>query len=554
MQLKRQLPRLYRLAVLLAIAWLVHAQHQWKQAHRDPALTIEEAIPFFPTVTEVGPRVPPYHTQSVHDATGRKLGSLLHTSPEADYLRGYAGPSDVLVALDPTGRVMGTSLRSSEDTADHVAAITEDRRFWSAFHGLALGSPGDPDIDVVSSATLTCNAIIQSVVNRLGGVATSILFPTGILLVEVQELLPQAASMRPHPKWAGVHIVYDASSNKVAHALRTAPSQDTLLGYQGPSDILILLDSETEKVLGLRLRKSFENKDYYQRIIEHEGYLKIYNEYTVNEVAGIDYAAAGIEGVSGATLTSWALAEAVKRRLTGFLAEGESPPAPTLLARRDYLLILLTMGALLMAFTKLRGLVWLRTAWQVVLVLVLGYLTGDLLSQALLAGWAQNGIAWQESIGLITLSTAAFVIPWTTGRQLYCHHLCPHGALQQWMQKLPLPTVKVAPRVHQVLTALPVLLLALVLGSVMLGLALNLASLEAFDAYLFRVAGWMSIAIALLGLLASAFIPLAYCKYGCPTGLLLKFLRWRGASERFDRRDLVAGVFLLAAGLIHWTA
>ncbi|NIP94636.1 MAG: hypothetical protein GWO24_14810, partial [Akkermansiaceae bacterium] len=68
--------------------------------------------------------------------------------------------------------------------------------------------------------------------------------------------------------------------------------------------------------------------------------------------------------------------------------------------------------------------------------------------------------------------------------------------------------------------------MALVLASVMLGLGLNLAAMEAFDAYLFRVAGWMSIAIAIAGLLASAFIPLAYCKYGCPTGLLLKFVRW----------------------------
>lgn len=550
--ISKQLPRLYRIAVLLAIVWLVHAQHERTWAARKPALTLDQAAQFFPGATRLAPPVPPYRQQLVSKADGTTIGMVLHTAPDSDRFRGYAGASDALLALDPTGRVIGASLLSSEDTRDHVEAIIENERFWRSFRGLVLGAPGHPEIDVVSGSTLTSDAIIQSVVDRLGGVAESSLFPTEILLAEVRLLLPAAASMEPHPTWTGVRIVYDDSGNKIAHALRTAPSQDTLLGYQGPSDVLVLLDREGERVMGLRLRKTFDNEQYTGRVASDEAYLRLYDGQTVRAVAEVDYESRGIEGVSGATLTSWVIAESVKRRLQAFLADRERPPPPPFFGLRDYLLMAMTIGALVMAFTPLRGKSWLRVAWQIITVAVLGFVTGDLISQALLAGWAQHGLPWRESIGLVLLAGAAFVVPWTTGKQLYCHHLCPHGALQQWMQRLPVSTLKVSGKLHRLLSAVPVVLLALVLASVLLGLGLNLAAVEAFDAYLFRVAGWSSIAIAVAGLFASAFIPLAYCKYGCPTGLLLKFLRWRSAGERFAWRDAMAGTFLLAAATVYY--
>lgn len=530
------------------IAGLVYSHHQRARAQRNTSLLVSQVTGIFPDAVELGPRKAPHGQREVQGKDGRLLGLVLHTSPEADRFRGYSGPSDVLIAMDPTGRVIGASLLSSEDTLDHVEAVVEDAAFWKSFHGLALGSPGRPDVDVVSGSTLTSDAIAQAVVSRLGGVGESSLFPTGILLVEVRQLLPAAASMEDHPSWSGVQMIYDGSGSLIAHALRTAPSQDSLIGYQGPTDVLVLLDGEAETVLGLRFRKSFDNEDYYERILEDDDYLALYNGRSVEEVAAIDYEEAGIEGVSGATLTSWAVAESVKRRLASFHAERTAPPGPALpFDWRDGLLALLTGGALLMAFTRLRGKPAVRVAWQLVLVVILGFLLGDLLSQALLAGWVSNGVHWRDAGGLLLLAAASFLVPWTTGKQLYCHHLCPHGALQQWIQRLPLPRVKVPARLHRVLGSLPAVLLALVLASIMLGLGINLAALEAFDAYLFRVAGWASITVAVVGLLASAFVPLAYCKYGCPTGLLLKFLRWRGAGDRFDRRDLVAGIFLLGA-------
>ena len=96
----------------------------------------------------------------------------------------------------------------------------------------------------------------------------------------------------------------------------------------------------------------------------------------------------------------------------------------------------------------------------------------------------------------------------------------------------------------------PAAILGLVLVAALGQLDLNLAAIEPFDAFSFRVAGWLTIAIALTGMIASFFVPMAYCRFGCPTGTLLSFLRFNRQSHMIHPRDCVAVVMLLVALLI----
>jgi len=65
-----------------------------------------------------------------------------------------------------------------------------------------------------------------------------------------------------------------------------------------------------------------------------------------------------------------------------------------------------------------------------------------------------------------------------------------------------------------------------------------------------RVAGWATLSIAVIGLLVSLLVPMAYCRYGCPTGAVLNYVRLRGVGDRFQARDLAALALLgLAIGL-----
>jgi polyferredoxin len=149
---------------------------------------------------------------------------------------------------------------------------------------------------------------------------------------------------------------------------------------------------------------------------------------------------------------------------------------------------------------------------------------------------------------LALLAGSALLVPLATGRQLYCHHVCPHGAAQQWLGRLTRRKVGLPPAVAAGLSRLPAVLLGLLFLLVLGGVPVNPAAWEPFDAWVFRASGVASIVLAVAGLAASVFHPLAYCRFGCPTGALLKFLRSGGSQDRFGPRDWAA-LALLAAGV-----
>lgn len=519
------LVRLYRLAVIATIAWLIYERSQVAPVQGDFRL-------LFPGGDHI-------EDGRVFDSANKPLGYFLTTSPSSDHLTGYSGPTNVALALDRTGKLTAARIIASADTPDHVDSVINDSDFWNQHLGLSLGSPGNPEIDAVSGSTLTSSAISRSIIERLGGLTTSRLFPTDILLAE----LPEAATIEEHPEWPGVQIMYDDQRTILAYALRTAPSQEYLYGYQGPTDVLIVLDQTATKVTRLRFRKSYDNEEYYERILDDPTWLELYNGLSINEILAIDQSK--IEGVSGATHTSWAIADSVARRLARF--ESDRSPKPVDIPWRNITLIALTIGAMIFSFTKLRGNPIARTIWQITVIISLGLILGDLLSQALFLGWARHGLPFSDSWGLILLAIASLLTPWASGHQLYCHQLCPHGFLQRWLGRLPVKPIKIPSTIHKTLSHLPSMLLVILVASVLLGASWNLADWEGFDAWLWRSAGLATIAIAVTGLAASIFSPLAYCKYGCPTGALFKFLRKSSGSNRLGLRDLIAGLLCISS-------
>jgi len=202
-----------------------------------------------------------------------------------------------------------------------------------------------------------------------------------------------------------------------------------------------------------------------------------------------------------------------------------------------------------MAFTRLRGRAWVRHGHHALLVVYVGFIAGELLSQGLLAGWAAHGTPWRSAPGLLLLAAVALLGPVLTSKQLYCHHICPHGALQQLLARRLRWQWKVPAGVDRALSRLPFVLLAFVFLTVVFGWGVDLNALEPFDAYVFRVAGWASIGIAVIGVVASLFTPLAYCKYGCPTGAVFKLIRFTGDGDRLGARDWIAAGLIAVVGL-----
>ena len=82
------LVRIYRLAVIFLIAWLLHQESPLPTT----AIDCSQA---FPSGTA-------YDTESheVRNADNKLLGYYLTTSPQTDHLRGYSGPTNLGLALD----------------------------------------------------------------------------------------------------------------------------------------------------------------------------------------------------------------------------------------------------------------------------------------------------------------------------------------------------------------------------------------------------------------------------------------------------------------------
>ncbi|NNE93916.1 MAG: 4Fe-4S binding protein [Verrucomicrobiales bacterium] len=369
---------------------------------------------------------------------------------------------------------------------------------------------------------------------------------------EVRDFLPETHKLKPDPGPRAGLIAFDKAGNRIGYAARTMPHSKQIIGYSGPTDGLIVLDSD-DKVLGVKIRHSYDTPSHVEDVRLELLFMESWNGRTWDEIAAItDLAKEEIWAVSGATRTSEALAESISYRMR-VGTENSNRSSVFGFRWQDAVLILVLIGGCVFAFAKSEKIQRWRLAFSIGSVGIFGILLGDLLAQSLLIGWAESGIPWRTTPGLVLFAAAMFVIPWITRQPVYCQFICPHGILQRWMMKLRPQKwrVRLGEDRKWVARLIPVFLLGLVALVTFFQLPIDLAGIEPFDAWLIRSAGLATILIFTVGLLVSFFIPMAYCKYGCPTGLLLEFVRRRSGPGEFGVRDWTGLVFLIVALGLH---
>src|SRR5260221_7915380 len=170
--LRRTLLQLYRLAVLVAVAWIVRAHHVRLRIEGHAPITVEEVRAIFPKAAELRLDSGERAGMFVWDGEGHQLGYVLRTSPITDDIIGYRGWTDTLIAFDPALHVLGVRLRSSQDTEEHVGDVRDDRYFLKTWNGkswdaVAGKTPEQAGIEGVSGATMTSLAIAEGITRRL---------------------------------------------------------------------------------------------------------------------------------------------------------------------------------------------------------------------------------------------------------------------------------------------------------------------------------------------------------------------------------------------------
>ena len=560
---------LLRVLLLIAIVLVIYWQHQRRIASRQDSqisnVEIADVQSLIPRAHRVVPHDMVEDALIVLDDSNQTLGYVLTTSPHSDHIIGFSGPTNLLVAVSNDKRIVAIRILSSSDTREHVEQVESDQRFAKAFFGLdSANNRAIADIAAVSGATLTSRAIQEAVIHRLTGQQLSLRFPDVLDMDDTHQLFPGAANIQRDHVLNNLWAVHDQAGEQMGWIMSTSPAADHIAGYQGPSRALVGMNTQN-RVTGLLINDSFDNEPYVGYVRDDEYFHSQFKSQTIRHLASSSMESLEIEGVSGATMTSQAVAESILHSAVQFEQRRSTNSTNTSTADQDFRSGVwpeskavgtgaVIVAALVIGFSRLRGNRVLRIAFQAVLILYLGLINGDLISQAMFFGWAQNGVPLFHATGLILLSGAALLVPLTTKRNIYCSHLCPHGAAQALLKNRSRFRLRIPRKLGRVLKAIPAVLLAWCLIVTLFALPYSLIDIEPFDAWVFYIAGWSTISIAFIGLIASTMLPMAYCRYGCPTGALLNFLRFNQRSDQWQVRDWVVVIlFSLAIASLLWT-
>ena len=571
-----------RVLMFASILLCIHWQHR---EYLQRQVRVEDWSDVLPVIQDVLPEADVVFSSTtgetdvdkaakVRDANGQTIARVLRTSPEANHILGFSGPTDVLLVMNPDSELIVAKIVSSRDTRDHVQKVLEDEKFLQSLVGRSQQDLLNlQDVDAVSGATLTSYAILESIRVRVSKLSTngagpsrltSLKFPEPPRQEDVRLLYSDAAKVEPDADSTMVWKVLGPDSVERGKLLRASPAADNNVGYQGPTDVLIAVD-EQMAVTGIAVGVSYDNEPYVGYVREDEYFRTLFNGRDLSSLAAID--GNTVEGVSGATMTSQSVARSLQLTAQAFVDEEKAREAAEqkqrsasaeesagvlsgrdVISLRDMSTIVITLCGVVLGMTHLRGRRWLRIGYQFVVICWLGLMNGDMVSQALLLGWAQSGIPWQNALGLSLLTVAALLVPISTGRNVYCAQICPHGAVQQLVRRRLPWQAKLSPRILAGLRYLPLLLIVWVMAIGLLHLPFSPVDIEPFDAWLWSIAGAATIVVAVAGLVASLFVPMAYCRFGCPTGAVLDYIG--GGGKNRNHRDTFVLVLVFAAILV----
>lgn len=185
-------------------------------------------------------------------------------------------------------------------------------------------------------------------------------------------------------------------------------------------------------------------------------------------------------------------------------------------------LIVVLLGAVVPLFVKNRR--W-HYVQLVLNVIVLGLWTGTFVSYTLLMRLFSGGVS------LATLGTlaapllmvlVAMLYPLAGRPGHYCAHVCPFGSAQELAGKLTRRKPRLSPRLNRSLNIFRNVLWGVLMVLMLTATWTAWMDYELFTAFLYTSASVWVIAIAVLFLVLSIWVPRPYCRFVCPTGNLLR--------------------------------
>jgi uncharacterized protein with FMN-binding domain len=311
-------------------------------------------------------------------------------------------------------------------------------------------------------------------------------------------------------------------------------------GFGGKIKVAVAVDVEGV-VLNAAVVERRETPAWYDRIVRARFIERLWGKsYADPFRLGVD-----VDGVSGATYTARAIAEAVRDGSRTIASEQLNLPVPAKAAPEILFGVPEVVLIALFAVTHLAH--WpkwkhrKRARWLTLLVglAVLGFaynvpLTVSLVSRFLLGSWP----AWQTSLYWYLLAGGTLFFLVVYNRNPWCDWVCPFGAAQECLGAIGGAKARTPRRFRGLLTWLQRGLSWLAIGLALLFRNSGLSNYEVYGT-LFTLQGSRA-QFVLLGsvLAASLFIRRPWCRYLCPippvTGFLRIVRRW--VTERWSKK------------------
>jgi uncharacterized protein with FMN-binding domain len=325
-------------------------------------------------------------------------------------------------------------------------------------------------------------------------------------------------------------LIYNITS-KIDAGLLLYVAIETSNGYGGPTTVATEVDAKgvIQRVLVLEHK---ETPAFFNNL-QDEKYFKQFESVKVSSAFVLDE---DIDGVSGATVSSKAFAQAVQAGGHNIGRELLNMSIP----EKERVFIFGIKEAILIIFFVLVmiGSIKKIAVLRYVILAASGVILGFYLNSAIsLSNIATILLGYFPSITdkahwwILVGGTLVMILFY--GKNLYCYWLCPFGAIQEFATKIGGINIKLSQRTVTVAKYIGPFLTWMALMIIFLTSNTTLASYEPF-ATIFGLRGtsvqWFIMPTVILG---SFFITRFWCRFFCPVGVVLKIAgRIRAQAKR----------------------
>ena len=318
-----------------------------------------------------------------------------------------------------------------------------------------------------------------------------------------------------------VFNVFDTAKNQLGKVLYAKPDETSIAGFGGNLRVVVGILPDG-KIAGIELGENYESVGFIERVRD-EGFFKKWNGLRVEEAAKAD-----VDTVSGATMSTRAIKSMVALNISKYsgmeIAANQQDATPLWLK----IAVFVILAYSIFAFFFPQKTAKFRIFHLLLLVMILGFIGGSALSIESFKNWLTTGNIALVPVVILAL---ALVIPVISGKNFYCNFVCPFGALQELLGKIPLPKKSFPPKFMKGVSIFKVVLLIVIYVLMIFKVVEDLTVFEPFSAFKFEVAALPSLIIAAVFLIISLFISRPWCRFFCPTGTLLSIFAKRKGGE-----------------------